>query len=85
MMAVGIKSRNQKLTWEIGGMYRAPNEDMQVLERSVARTGCTNNPAKRSIIGGDLNLPQADWNGKAEGQNVTQALIVWYGKIISVR
>jgi hypothetical protein len=53
---------------------------MRAVERLVARTGCTNNPAKRSIIGGDLNLPQVDWNGKAEGQNVSQALInslVW--------
>jgi hypothetical protein len=50
------------------------------LERLVARTGCTKNPAKRSIIGGDLNLPQVDWDVRAEGQNVTQALInslVW--------
>jgi hypothetical protein len=80
MIAVEIKSRNQKLTWEIVGMYRAPNEDMRCLERLVARTGCTSNSAKRSIIGGDLNLPQVDWNGKAEGKNVTQALInslVW--------
>ena len=61
-------------------MYRAPNEDMRVLERLVARTGGASNTAKRSIIGGDLNLPQVDWNGKVEGNNVTQALInslVW--------
>ena len=80
MIAVEIKSRNQKLTWEIVGMYRAPNEDMRVLERLVARTGGTSNTAKRSIIGGDLNLPQIDWTGKVEGNNVTQALInslVW--------
>jgi hypothetical protein len=67
-------------------MYRAPNEDMRGLERLVARTGCTSNSAKRSIIGGDLNLPQVDWNGKTEGKNVTQALInilVW--EMASVR
>jgi hypothetical protein len=29
-MAVEIKSRNQKVTWEIVGTYRAPNEDMRV-------------------------------------------------------
>jgi hypothetical protein len=28
MIAVDIKSRNQKGTWEIVGMYRTPNEDM---------------------------------------------------------
>jgi hypothetical protein len=35
---------------------------------------------KRSIIGGDLNLPQVDWKGTAEGTSVTQAFInrlVW--------
>jgi len=31
-IAVEIKSRNQKLTWEIVGMYRASNEDMRVLK-----------------------------------------------------
>jgi hypothetical protein len=61
MLAVEVKRRNQKFTWEILGMYRAPNEDMRVLERLVARTGGTSNTAKRSIIGGDLNLSQVDW------------------------
>ena len=51
MIAVGIKSRNQKLTWDIVGMYRAPNEHTRVLERPVARTGGTSITAKRSIIG----------------------------------
>jgi hypothetical protein len=78
--AVEITSRNQKVTWETVGMYRAPNEDMRALEKLVARTGCTSNSAKHSIIGGDLNLRQVDWNGKAEGKTVTQVLInslVW--------
>jgi hypothetical protein len=56
MIAVEIKSRNQKLTWEIVGMYRAPNEDMRDLERLVARAGGTGSTAKCTIIGGDLNL-----------------------------
>jgi hypothetical protein len=58
MIAVKIKSRNQKLTWEVVGMYSAPNEDMRVLERLVARTGCTSNSAKHNIIGGNLNCPR---------------------------
>jgi hypothetical protein len=36
---------------------------------------------KHSIIGGDLNLPQVDWEGVAEGNSVTQTFInrlVWY-------
>jgi hypothetical protein len=35
---------------------------------------------KQCIIGGDLNLPQVDWKGVAEGTSVTQAFInrlVW--------
>lgn len=80
MIAVEIKSGNQKLSWEIVAVYRAPNEGLRVLERLVARTRGNGNTSKRSIIGGDLNLPHVDWNGKAEGNNAAQALInrlVW--------
>ena len=62
------------------GIYRAPNEDMRVIERLAARTGSTGNSTKCSIIGGDLNLPCVDWNGNAGGNSGTQALInslVW--------
>ena len=75
-----IISKKLKLTWEIVGVYRDPNEDIRVLERLVFRTGGTSNTAKRSIIGGDLNLPQVDWDGRGDGNNLTQALInslVW--------
>ena len=75
MLALEIKSSNQTLTWEIIGIYRAPNEHCRVLERLVARTGCTSNSAKRCIIGGDLNLPQLEWKWKADAKNVTQVLI----------
>ena len=46
----------------------------------AARTGFLGNSTKRSIIGGDLNLPQIDWKGIAEGGSVAQAFInrlVW--------
>ena len=46
----------------------------------AARTGFTGNSTKRSIIGGDLNLPCAHWNGNVGGNSGTQALInslVW--------
>jgi hypothetical protein len=33
MIAVEVKGRDPKLTWEIIGIYRVPNEDMQVIER----------------------------------------------------
>jgi len=59
-IAVEVKCGNPKFSWEVVGVYRAPNEDMWVIERLAARTGFTGNSTKRSIIGGDLNLPYAD-------------------------
>ena len=85
MLAVKIKGRNTKRTWEVTGMCKAPKEDMRAVERLAARTGNTGKSTKRSIIGGDLNLSYADWNGKAGGNNGTQALIVWYGKTGTVK
>ena len=41
---------------------------------------------KRSIIGGDLNLPNADWNCHAEKSRGTQVfLIEWYVKRVTLR
>ena len=59
--AIEIKGTNPKSTWEIVGIYSAPNEDMRAIERLEARTGSTGNCTKPSIIGGDLNLPYVDW------------------------
>jgi hypothetical protein len=75
MIAVEVKGRDQKFTWEIVGIYRAPNEDMRVIERLAARTGYMGNSMKHSIIIGDLNLPYAHWNGNAECTSGTQAFI----------
>ena len=80
MVAIKVKVRKPKFTWEVVRIYRAPDEDMRVIERQAARTGCTGNSTKRSIIGVDLNLPYADCNGNAGGNTGTQALInsfVW--------
>ena len=65
IIAMEVKGSDRKCTWEIIGIYRAPNEDMRVIETSAARTGFLGNYTKRSIIGGDLNLPQVDWKGVA--------------------
>jgi hypothetical protein len=78
--AVEVKGSDPKRTWEIIGIYTAPKEDVRVIERLAARTGFLGNSMKRSIIGGDLNLPQVEWKGIAEGTSVTQAFInrlVW--------
>jgi hypothetical protein len=45
-----------------------------------ARTDYLGNSTKRSIIGVDLNLPYADWNGNAECSSGSQAFVsrfVW--------
>jgi len=48
---------------------------MRVVERLAGRTVYTGNSTKCNIIGGDLNLPYADFNGNAGGNSGTEALI----------
>jgi len=74
MIAIEVKGRHSKFAWNVVGIYRAPNEVMRVIEKLAARTGFTGNATKRTIIGGDLNLPYADWNGNAVGNSGTQHL-----------
>ena len=50
MIAIEVKGRDPKFTWEIVCIYRSPNDDMHVMERLAARTGYTGNSTKRSII-----------------------------------
>jgi hypothetical protein len=55
-------------------------EDMRVIERLAVLNGYSQNYTKHSIIGGDLNLSQAGWNGSVEGTRGNQAFInrlVW--------
>jgi hypothetical protein len=69
-----------KIAWEIGGIYRAPNEEMPVLEKLTDRTGLMGSTTKPSIAGGDLNLPYADSNCHAEKSRETQVffnIVVW--------
>jgi len=80
MIAVEVKGRDPKPTWEIVGIYRAPNEDMRSLEKLTDRTGYMGRNTNCRIIGGDLNLPYADWNGHAEKSKGTQVFLnslVW--------
>jgi hypothetical protein len=79
-IALEVKGRDSKLTWEVVGIYRAPKEDMRVIERLAARTDYLGNSTKSSIIGEDLNLPSAYWNGNAECTSGNQAFVnrlVW--------
>jgi hypothetical protein len=66
IIGVEVKGMDPQCTWEITGIYRAPNEDMLAIGRLAARTVPTRNLTKPSIMCGDLNLPQADWKGDAE-------------------
>ena len=80
MIAVEVKGVDPKYKWEIIGIYSSPNEGMFVLERLVARTLLTGNLTKRSIMGGDLNLPRAEWKGDVGKTSVFQAMVnklVW--------
>ena len=52
MTAVEVKGKNPKFAREVAGVYRAPNEEMRVIERLAARTGFRGNSTARSIIGG---------------------------------
>jgi hypothetical protein len=72
MIAVEV---DPKFTWEIVGIYRAPNEDMRVIERLTARTDYLGKSTTRSTIDEDLNLPSADWNGNAECTSGRQAFV----------
>jgi len=38
MVAVEVKGRDPKCTWEVVGIYRVPNEDMRVTERLATRS-----------------------------------------------
>jgi hypothetical protein len=77
MIAVEVKGRDLKFTWEVVGIYRAPIEDVRDM---AARIDYLGNSTKRSIVGADLNLPYADWNGNAECTSLSQAFVnrfVW--------
>jgi hypothetical protein len=75
MTAVEIKGRDPNIKWEIVGICRAPNEDVSLLEKLAYRTGYMRRTTKHSIIGGDLNLPLADWNGHTENSRRTQVFL----------
>jgi len=61
--AVEIKGSDSKDTWEVTGIYRAPSEDVRVIESLADRTGCLSTSMKLSIIGGGLELTA----GRLEG------------------
>jgi hypothetical protein len=80
MIAVEVKGRDPKFTWEIIGLDRAPNEGMRVIERLAAQTDYLGSFTKRSIAGEDLNLPHADRNRNAKCTSGSRAFLnrlVW--------
>ena len=80
MITVEVKGMDPKCAWEMIGICRAPNEDMLAIERLAARALPTRNLTMRSVIGSDLNFPQADWKVDAEKASGFQAFVnnlVW--------
>jgi len=66
MIASEVKAMDRIYTWEMIGIYRAPNGYVLTIEGLTARTLLTRISKERNIIGGGLNLFQADWKGDAE-------------------
>ena len=62
MIAVEVKGRDPKNTWEIVGIYRAPNKDVRLLEKLADQTGYIGRTMKHSIIEGDLTLCGLEWS-----------------------
>ena len=89
IVAVEKKEVDPKYSYKIIGIYRAPNQDILAIERLATRTLPARNLMMRSIIGGDLNLPQADSKGEADKASGFQAMVnslVWdngYTKVVS--
>jgi hypothetical protein len=75
MIAPEVKARDLKFTWEVVGIYRAPNKDMRVIERLAAQTDYLGKSTERRIITGDLILPSANWNDNAECTSGSQAIV----------
>jgi hypothetical protein len=46
MITVEVKGTDPKYNWEIVGIYRAPYEDIQVIERLAAHIGLLQNSVK---------------------------------------
>ena len=75
-----VKGRDPKITCETVGIYRAPNEDMWLLENLADRTGYMGRTTQPTIIGGDLSLAYAEWNGHTEMSRRSQVFLnrlVW--------
>ena len=63
MIAGEVKGMDSKYTCEIIGICRDSTVGMLAIARLAARTLPARNLTKRSIIGGDLNLPEDEWKG----------------------
>jgi len=48
IIAMEVKGSDPKCTWDIIGIYIAPNEDIRVIEKLASRTGFLGNSARRS-------------------------------------
>jgi hypothetical protein len=89
MIAVEVKGRDPKNTWEFEGIYRTPNVVMRLLDKLADQTAYMGRTTKCSIIGGDLTLLYADWDGhavKCRGTQVFLNILEWgkgYNQVVN--
>ncbi len=87
MIAVEVHGKNDRDTWEIIGMYRPPGENMSILQKLVERTRVGIRENRQLIIGGDLNLPQIQWEGEVTEGRGAQTMVnelVWTNNLVQV-
>ena len=80
MIAVEIKGRNPKSTWEVVGIYKSSKRGQACFRQTSSANSLYRELYRTQHYWGDLNLPYVDWNGNAGGNSGTQALInslVW--------
>jgi hypothetical protein len=75
ILAVEVIGKNTNDKWEMIGIYRATKEDMRAIAMLIGYISPMSNLTRRSIIGGDLNLPHANWAGVAAKENGFQTLV----------
>jgi len=89
ILAVEVIGKKQDNKWEIIGIYRPPNDDMGAIDKLIGHISHKCNLTRRSIIGRDLNLPQANWAGDASKDKGFQTLVnnlIWeegYTQVVS--
>ncbi len=87
IIGVDIRDKNSKNQWEIIGAYRSQQDGHEPLARLAERTRVTRKTGKNVILGGDLNLSHATWEGDVGAEGATQRLVnelIWENGLTQV-